>query len=123
MALISSDSEIKMQREKNAEIVESFINFITANMRQKTDPCPRVLWVQARQIECEYNIFLVKMSRQKGGRRPRSSSSSSYSDLTEVSLLSWMGVTEFCPLHHCLLTAELELIAAGAAGIYQFAPH
>lgn len=86
---------------ENAEIVESFINFIIANMRQTTHPYPRVLWMQARQIEYEYNIFLVKMNRQKEKKkRHRSFSSPSYSEPTEVSLLSWMGVAEFCSLHH-----------------------
>lgn len=88
---------------ENAEIAESFVSFITADTRQKTAPYPRMLWVQTRQIECDYDFFLVKMKRQKE-RRHKSSSSSSYSDPTEVSQLSWMGVAEFCSLHHCLLT-------------------
>lgn len=56
---------------ENAEIVESFINFITANTRQTTHPYPHVLWVQARQIEYEYNIFLVKMNRQKEEKKKK----------------------------------------------------
>lgn len=55
---------------EQAEIANSFINFITANMRQKTDLNPLMVWVQARQINRSWIEFFfssdITWTKRKG---------------------------------------------------------